>query len=247
MKLSIPCLAFLIALLFCTSAFAATPAKRTSVSGQTIYTDDMLRLNVGMGPAITDFTGALDKGQFAYLGIALDVYLSIPPAALREGRQAISPEFRRFVVADFEQEFRPAWMGLIPTHLYLNPEIGHMGLVGATWQMITLTLYSISPVQEFSWKVGVRAPTITVARVYNNDRTILRENDWLFGLGASLHTKAVFHFSVRMNMSLEWTSTFYLPGEDIGIQPSGTQGIEKQWYSGTFGWLINYRFGLTKF
>lgn len=221
------------------------PARQTSLSGQNIYNDQMLRLNVGMGPAATFLTGTLSDQQWSYFGIALDVYLAIPSAALAQTARNIDPAFRKFVVSGFEQEYRPAYLGLIPTHLYLNPEVDKIGLMGATWQMATLTLFSVTPIQEFSWKIGARLPTITIAKVYG-DSTVLEKSDWLFGIGASLHTKGVFHFSPRMNMSLEWTSTFYLPGDDMGIQPAGTQGIEKQWYVGTFGWLINYRFGLAR-
>lgn len=231
-------------------AYSATrrrtmPAQHTSMSGQSIYNDDYLRLNVGMGPAFTDLRGTLDDQQWSYFGIALDVYLAIPPVALRESQRSVAPAFRKFIASGMNQEFRPAYLGLIPTHLYLNPKVDKVGIVGATWQMATLTLFSITPVQEFTWKVGARLPTITIAKVYG-DSTVLEKGDWLLGIGASLHTKGVFHFSPRMNMSLEWTSTFYLPGDDIGIHPAGTQNIEKQWYAGTFGWLINYRFGLAR-
>ncbi len=231
--------------------FAAARPSRTisarprSVSGQALYSDDMLRLNVGVGPAVTDFRGTMDDQQWGYFGIALDVYLSVPAVALRETQRAVSPQFRKFVGTGFDQEFRPAYLGLIPTHIYMNPEVDKIGIMGATWQMATITLFSVTPVQEFTWKVDARLPTITIAKVYG-DSTVLEKSDWLFGIGASAHTKGIFHFSPRLNMSLEWTSTFYLPGEDMGIHPNGTTGIEKQWYAGTFGWLINYRFGLAR-
>jgi len=224
---------------------APRSTRQTSLSGQNIYNDDMLRLNVGMGPAATFLGGTLGDQQWSYFGIALDVYLSVPQAALRESSRSVHPNFRKFVASGLDQEFRPAYLGLIPTHLYLNPEVDKIGIVGATWQMATLTLFSVTPVQEFSWKIGARLPTITIAKVYG-DSTVLEKGDWLFGIGASLHTKGIFHFSPRMNMSLEWTSTFYLPGDDMGIHPAGTQDLEKHWYAGTFGWLINYRFGLAR-
>lgn len=220
------------------------PARQTSVSGQTIYTDNMLRLNVGMGPAFTDLSGTLDDQQWSYFGIALDVYLSIPSRALKGTQRSVAPEFRKFITAGFDQEFRPAYLGLIPTHIYMNPEVDKVGIVGATWQMTTLTLFSVTPIQEFTFKAGARLPTITIAKVYG-DSTVLRKSDWIYGIGASLHAKGIFHFSARMNMSLEWTSTFYLPGDDMGIHPVG-QDMEIQNYAGTFGWLINYRFGIAK-
>jgi hypothetical protein len=124
-----------VRVLFCAALVWAVPAA----AGVKVPVD------VGFGPAGFWFHGPLldNRGAVPHFALMINVHAVIDKAWIEENRSAIPARYQK--MADGITEVRIGPSIFIPSVLYLSPKVGALGgvgMYGATWTPIGLTLLS---------------------------------------------------------------------------------------------------------
>jgi hypothetical protein len=209
----------------------------------------LIRFNVGLGPAFSRLTGELSD-QHWQQGVAIDMYLVYQPDRINAMRKAMPSKYRGIIQANEEFISRPWFLAFIPTQIMISNWWDDISAWGLTLNAVEL-MYAMSPIEEFTLKVGFAGPTLTLLNINGEDLAVRNENDrsdWFIGVGISPKAKALMRFSDRFILSFGWTSALYLPGKDarITLDKNGELHEVTNWHIGTFDIQLHYRYGFMR-
>jgi hypothetical protein len=114
----------------------------------------MVPVDVGFGPAGYWFYGPLldNRGAVPHFALMINVHAVIDKAWIDEHRDAIPPKYQKMAAGITEVRIGPSLF--IPQTLYISPAIdalGGVGMYGATWAPLGLTLISTGQKDPRAW------------------------------------------------------------------------------------------------
>lgn len=196
----------------------------------------LTRLNMGVGWNMTHVPGPIGQDSWQY-GLALDFFLVKPPGvvAAEDAKLKSDFSFLRFYQKDENFWYKPFYLMLLPTQVFINPFKDNQ-IWGGSMSFAEMWL-AFSPNKDVSFRLGASVPTITI---FHASGDALRDSDWFLGLGASLKFKALGQFSESSGLAFGYTQSFYLPGDDTKFRyEDGTDG--KIWTLGSMSFQYYYR------
>lgn len=183
-------------------------------------------VDVGFGPAGYWFYGPLldNRGAVPHFALMLNVHAVIDKAWIDENRSAIPPKYQKMAEGITEVRLGPSIF--IPQTLYISPAIdalGGVGLYGATWAPLGLTLISTGQKEARAWNKSR-------GRFYLDAQLLLT---LLF-----IHSnRPEIPFTVFARPGLQLTATFQIAAtERFLISLGGGAQVYIPQALGSFGW-----------
>ena len=194
-------------------------------------------INVGSGPAVFTFTGALAENQPLHYGVALAIAAVIDKKTIKKHKTKIPRKYRGMVSRLGEARVGYA---LIPHSLFLSPLRKDTQIFGATWRPLSVNLPLLN--QGLKWGIGTG-----LVFTYAFIDTIAGESHptsttHFLRPGRELRTKMTVPLSRSWLVSLAWSSSLYPPQTLNGPLPPDNKAEEKLWHIGQGNVTLHYRF-----
>ena len=95
-------------------------------------------IDVGVGPAALLFSGLVGANDRVLWGLKLNVHTIVDQALIRAHQDRIPPKYRRLAARVTEARISPSIF--IPDTLLLSPPLPDIGMLGATWRPVSLSI-----------------------------------------------------------------------------------------------------------
>lgn len=194
-------------------------------------------INVGIGPAVFNFTGALSDNQPLHYGVALDIAAVIDKAAIKKHKSKIPQKYRRMASRLGEARIGYA---LIPHSLFISPLTQDTQIYGATWRPLSVNL----PLLKKGLKISVGSGIILTYAFIDTVAGDTHSASTTHFLRPGLELRATMKVALSKSwlLSLGWSSNFYPPQELQGLLPPNGNADEELWHIGQGNLVVHYRF-----
>ena len=215
--------------LFCCGALLAGEAQAKE--------DIEIPINVGVGPAVYQFSGMIEDNQPLHYGLALDIAAIIDKAAIKEHKDKIPKKYRKMVAKIGEA--RVGYM-LIPDSLFLSPGEAGTTIYGATWRPISMNVPLKLPGMKLKFGTGLVMSYSYIDIAADGDAP--SSTTHFFRPGLDLRAHLEIPLTDSFIVSLGWSSGFYVPQEVGGDFSAMGEGDRSLWHIGQGSLVFNYRF-----
>lgn len=190
-----------ILLFFCGFAITFSPAqpiKRTEVP---------MEINIGVGPAFHHLPKELIGDAFFIGGFALELYAVIPPAVLKEHRDKVPAQYRKYISLDQEMFLRPFWLSLIPHRLIVHPT-KELEVWGANWSFFSWA-WNAQITDALKVQAKILLPNISYLQV--ESPVIEKDKIRLWALGLAPALNITWNPLKFLHINASWEHQLYLP------------------------------------
>lgn len=195
------------------------------------------------GPSIDEFgwEGRLFDDQPIHTGLRLSLTAVIDSELVEEHPGMVPRQYRSEIQDMGEVRYAPGILSVIPTDIYLSPEVNNTQIWGATWT--GLSLGAALPLDEV--RISASGSLIGTFKYIRSD--VLPEEHYIFARpGVELAVDFEVPIDERFLMSVGWTSKVYVPQDlDGNVGDVGEIDGDSLWHVGSFYLQGHFRFPYT--
>lgn len=189
-------------------------------------------IDIGIGPAVHQFTGPVQRGQQYHTGLKLSLAAIIDRDVIESQKHRVPKKYRGMVKKLDTVRLRPGPLILVPETIFISPPKSDTGIYGANWRFLGLSI-PLAKILDLGTGVNLTYAYLTGSDA-NPKTHFLRP-------GLDFTANMEVPFSKSFLMSLGWSSFVYPPqpvGAGIGTWGNLDESI---WHIGQAYLRLHFR------
>jgi hypothetical protein len=197
-------------------------------------------INIGFGPELNYYNGAVGKDQPLHCGIKLDIHAFIDKEVLDKNQNKIPRKWRKQVKKLSSVKISKVY---IPESIIISPRIGNTGIYGINFRPLGATGLVSRTAMDFNLGLGIN---LTYLLIHSDALFAGEESNVMHFLrpGLSAQANLLFKLSRGFQLSTGLEGTAYLPQElssESTILEIGEFSNESLWCMGQLYFMVNIR------
>jgi hypothetical protein len=192
-------------------------------------------IDIGIGPAVHQFTGPVQRAQQYHTGLKLSLAAIIDQSVIASQAHKIPKKYRGLAKKIGTVRFRPGPLILVPDTIFISPAQEDTGIYGANWRPIAVGL----PISILNLGTGLN---MTYAYLTGSDEN---PKTHFVRPGLDLTANVEIPFSRSFLVSFGWTSFLY-PPQAVGGEVFALGDLDESiWHIGQAYFRLHFRIPYT--
>ena len=210
--------------------------KKRKVKKRRVKKPVEIPIDIGIGPAVHQFTGPVQRAQQYHTGLKLSLAAIIDQAVIASQAHKIPKKYRGLAKKVDTVRFRPGALVFVPDTVFISPPQDDTGVYGANWRLISLGVPMLSILN-----VGTGL-NITYAYLTGSDEN---PQTHFVRPGLDLTANVEIPFSRSFLVSFGWASFFY-PPQAVGGDVFALGNLDESiWHIGQAYFRLHFRIPYT--